>query len=84
MSSLAETPCLNADDDLAGEAEARRYSIEVFTRHQDGWLLRPTPKDGGLVIAALPFCCALESVYEDVIFEQQAAPAAHVGKVAET
>ncbi len=49
--------------------DPRRRSVEVFSRHDDGWLLRPVPEEGPLAIASLDFVCALDAVYEDVVFE---------------
>jgi Uma2 family endonuclease len=52
--------------------DPRRRSMEVFSRQEDGWLLRPVPEDGALVIASLDFSCGMEAVYEDVPVLKQA------------
>lgn len=52
----------------------RRRSVEVFTRRDDGWLLRAVAAQGQLVIASLDFACDLDAVYEDVRFAPDPAP----------
>ena len=49
--------------------DPRRPSVEVFSRRDDGWLLRPVPEDGQLTIDSLDFACGLDAVYEDVVFQ---------------
>lgn len=51
--------------------DPRRCSVEVFTRRDDGWLLRPVAEDGRLSIESLDFKCDLAAVYEDVVFESE-------------
>lgn len=56
--------------------DPRRRSVEVFSRHADGWLLRPAPADGTLVIASLDFSCGMDAIYEDVVPESEPATGA--------
>ena len=53
--------------------DPRRPSVEVFSRRDDGWLLRPVPEDGQLTIDSLDFACGLDAVYEDVVFQADSA-----------
>lgn len=48
--------------------DSRRRACEVFRRHPEGWLLDPVPEHGHLVLNAIDFDCALDAVYEDVVF----------------
>ncbi|MBK8639960.1 MAG: Uma2 family endonuclease [Chromatiaceae bacterium] len=48
--------------------DSRRRAVEVFRRQPDGWLLAPVAPDGWLDLHSLGFRCAVDALYEDVIF----------------
>ncbi len=48
--------------------DSRRRSVEVFRRQPGGWLLAPVAPDGALELICLDFRCAVDALYEDVIF----------------
>ena len=52
--------------------DSRQRSVEVFSRRDEGWLLRAVPEDGVLGIESLDFRCGLDAVHEDVSFEPAA------------
>ena len=54
--------------------DSRRRSVEVFRRQPGGWLLAPVAPDGALELKCLDFRCAVDALYEDVIFP---APPTH-------
>ena len=56
--------------------DSRRRSVEVFRRQPDGWLLAPVAPDGQLELMSLGFRCAVDALYEDVVFPSPANPAA--------
>ncbi|MCC7278822.1 MAG: Uma2 family endonuclease [Chromatiaceae bacterium] len=48
--------------------DSRRRAVEVFRRQPGGWLLSPVPPDGALELKCLDFRCAVDALYEDVVF----------------
>ena len=48
--------------------DSRRRAVEVFRRQPGGWLLAPVAPDGALELSCLDFRCAVDALYEDVIF----------------
>ena len=48
--------------------DSRRRSVEVFRRQPGGWLLAPVAPDGALELKCLDFRCAVDALYEDVVF----------------
>ncbi len=56
--------------------DSRRRSVEVFRRQPDGWLLAPVAPDGQLELMSLGFRCAVDALYEDVVFPTPANPSA--------
>ncbi len=48
--------------------DSRRRAVEVFRRQTSGWLLAPVAPDGWLELHSLGFRCAVDALYEDVIF----------------
>ncbi|NCA88998.1 MAG: Uma2 family endonuclease [Gammaproteobacteria bacterium] len=56
--------------------DSRRRSVEVFRRQPDGWLLAPVAPDGQLELMSLGFRCAVDALYEDVVFPTPANPPA--------
>ena len=48
--------------------DSRRRAVEVFRRQPDGWLLAPVAPDGWLELHSLGFRCAVDALYEDVVF----------------
>ena len=56
--------------------DSRRRSVEVFRRQPGGWLLAPVAPDGELELSYLGFRCAVDALYEDVVFTASANPAA--------
>lgn len=51
--------------------DSRRRAIEVFRRHDEGWLLQPVADDGSLPLQTLEFSCGMDEVYEDVTLEPE-------------
>ena len=56
--------------------DSRRRSVEVFRRQPDGWLLAPVAPDGQLELISLGLSCAVDALYEDVVFPTPANPPA--------
>lgn len=56
--------------------DSRRRAVEVFRRQPDGWLLAPVAPDGQLELACIGFRCAVDALYEDVVFMAPANPSA--------
>ena len=56
--------------------DSRSRSVEVFRRQPDGWLLAPVAPDGQLELMSLGFRCAVDALYEDVVFPTPANPPA--------
>ena len=56
--------------------DSRSQSVEVFRRQPDGWLLAPVAPDGQLELMSLGFRCAVDALYEDVVFPPPANPSA--------
>ena len=56
--------------------DSRRRSVEVFRRQPDGWLLAPVAPDGQLELISLGLSCAVDALYEDVVFPTPANPTA--------
>ena len=54
--------------------DSRRRALEVFRRQPDGWLLTPVAPDGWLELNSLGFRCAVDALYEDVLFPSPANP----------
>lgn len=54
--------------------DSRRRGLEVFRRQPDGWLLTPVAPDGWLELNSLGFRCAVDALYEDVLFPPPAKP----------
>ena len=54
--------------------DSRRRSVEVFRRQPDGWLLAPVAPDGQLELISLGLSCAVDALYEDVVFPAPANP----------
>ncbi len=48
--------------------DSRRRAVEVFRRQPGGWLLAPVAPDGALELKCLDFRCAVDALYEDVVF----------------
>ena len=48
--------------------DSRRRAVEVFRRQPGGWLLAPVAPDGWLELHSLGFRCAVDALYEDVVF----------------
>ncbi len=48
--------------------DSRRRAVEVFRRQPGGWLLSPVAPDGALELNCLDFRCAVDALYEDVVF----------------
>jgi Uma2 family endonuclease len=48
--------------------DSRRRAVEVFRRQPGGWLLAPVAPDGWLELHSLGFRCAVDTLYEDVVF----------------
>lgn len=48
--------------------DSRRRAVEVFRRQPGGWLLAPVAPDGALELNCLDFRCAVDALYEDVVF----------------
>jgi Uma2 family endonuclease len=51
--------------------DSRQRAIEVFRRHDEGWLLQPVADDGSLPLQTLEFSCGMDEVYEDVTLEPE-------------
>ena len=56
--------------------DSRRRAVEVFRRQPGGWLLEPVAPDGALELKGLDFRCAVDALYEDVVFPSPAEPSA--------
>lgn len=56
--------------------DSRRRAVEVFRSQPDGWLLAPVAPDGQLELACIGFRCAVDALYEDVVFPAPANPSA--------
>ena len=56
--------------------DSRRRAVEVFRRQPGGWLLAPVDPDGALELSCLDFRCAVDALYEDVVFPAHADPSA--------
>ena len=56
--------------------DSRSRSVEVFRRQPGGWLLAPVAPDGQLELISLGFRCAVDALYEDVVFPTPANPSA--------
>ena len=56
--------------------DSRSRSVEVFRRQPGGWLLAPVAPDGQLELMSLGFRCAVDDLYEDVVFPSPPNPAA--------
>ncbi len=56
--------------------DSRRRSVEVFRRQPGGWLLEPVAPEGALELNCLDFRCAVDALYEDVVFPSPAEPSA--------
>jgi len=54
--------------------DSRRRAVEVFRRQSDGWLLASAPSDGWLELKSLGFHCAIDALYEDVVFPSPTNP----------
>ena len=52
--------------------DSRQRAVEVFRRQPDGWLLAPVPPHGRLELGSIGFTCAVDALYEDVVFPAQA------------
>ena len=48
--------------------DSRRRAVEIFHRQPGGWLLAPVAPDGWLELHSLGFRCAVDALYEDVVF----------------
>ena len=56
--------------------DSRRRAGEVFRRQPDGWLLAPVAPDGHRDLVCIVFRCAVDALYEDVVFPAPANPSA--------